>query len=105
MSLFFFNTHQQHGAASHHSRFCRTRRTTSEGGLRTTIHNIMDVATDNAYLTNVSAHFGTVQDLLPGEDVLRVVVAEVHLHRLTDRNTTILAVIRGKEIWLWKEGR
>lgn len=34
----------------HHSLFCRTRRAISEGGFRTTIHSIMEVAADKAYL-------------------------------------------------------
>lgn len=34
----------------HHSLFCRTRRAISEGGFRTTIHSITEVAADNAYL-------------------------------------------------------
>lgn len=34
----------------HHSLFCRTRRAMSEGGFLTTIHSIMEVAADNAYL-------------------------------------------------------
>lgn len=35
---------------SYHSLFCRTRRAMSDGGLRTTIQSIIDVAADKAYL-------------------------------------------------------
>lgn len=34
----------------HHSLFCRTRRAMSEGGFLTTIHSMMEVAADSAYL-------------------------------------------------------
>lgn len=63
-------------------------------GFLTTIQNIIDVAKLNAYLSFVSCCFGhEVRDYEPSEDVLRVVVPEIHSWRPTNRHTLGFALV------------
>ena len=75
----------------------------SDGGFLTTIHNMIVVAADKAYLqvgTSAMQIRGIKADpvlatiSIPCEDVLRVVVSQIHLCRSTNWDPCSFSVIR-----------
>lgn len=102
----------------HHSLFCRTRRAMSEGGFLTTIHSIMEVAADNAYLfgrtlamiyNEFFGEYGGMSDIcyvdtqrfgLPGNDVLCMIISQTNLRRSPYRNPFRFSIINREKIWL-----
>lgn len=90
----------------------------SEGGFLTTIHSIMEVAADSAYLfgwalamiykeffeecsgMNDVCYVDTTVICLPGNDVLRMIISQTNLGSSPYRNTLCFSIINRKKIWL-----
>lgn len=89
-------------------RFWRTRRMASLGFLRTTIHNMMEVAKDRPYLESMSPVIDWGKETLdrsnlPSEDVLRMIVSQIDLCGAANRDTLGLAVIRLNQVGDWEQ--
>jgi hypothetical protein len=83
------------------STLCRTRPWLPDMGFLTTIQNIIEVAKLSAYLRmKVSRRFASVRRMenVPCEDILRVVIPQIHSRRSTNRYTQGLALIVCEQI-------
>ena len=86
-----------------HSELWRTRRCVPERGFLTTIQNMMDVAKLSAYLQMLAETLaGMIRDgrggNKPCEDILRMVIPQIHRRRPPNRHTLGLALVIREQI-------